>query len=474
MSHNSNSSSKEEVKENQGIVIVDAVMGTGKSTWVIEEAIRNHNKKYVIVVPLLAEVERYETKLKEHRPVYAPHVDINSPDVDSKLEAFKRALLDGAGVVITTHALFSLWDDESRKHIANQGGYTLILDETVDPVQEADIKKDDYQLLLNCGYIREEAYPLVTKEGANFKAISRTEKTAEYSGKLNGFIRHALRNNIISLDDSKYIQTLKPENVSAFDQSFVLTYLFPGSQMDCWLRLYGLDVVHKTLIRDPESEELVLADHPGLYSGVEFADKIKIIETPEMNEIGAKGKRRRGFPLSNEWFRKATPETLKRLREHLGNMSRHIAKKFAREVVDDDTTHQGYYFMWSVKNDFRTMLEKGGMRYKTVPPGASLPFEDEHMETEADRQCFLAHNQRATNKFAHKGCLAYLTTPLPIVPIKQFFAGHGLDYNDETFMLSTLLQWVWRSRIRNGEEILVYIPSEPLRELFTDWLSTTV
>lgn len=459
-------------KEEPGVIIVDAVMGTGKSSWVIKEVIRNHQKKYVIVVPLLMEVERYETALKEHRSVYAPHVDINDPDIDSKLDAFKRSLLDGAGVIITTHALFSLWDDESREHIADKGGYTLILDETVDPVQQADIKKDDYQLLLNCGYIREEVYPLVTKEGANFKTISRTEKTAGYSGKLDGFIRHALRNNIISLDDSKYIQTLKPENVSAFDQSFVLTYMYPGSQMDCWLQLYGIEVSHKTLIRDPESEELILVDHPGRYSGAEFSDKIKIVDSPKMNAIGAKG--RRGVPLSNKWFEKAGAETIKQMKDHLNNMARHQTKKFTKEVLGDDTTHPGYYFMWTVKNDYRAKLEKGGMPYKCVPPGASIPIEDDRMETEEDRQCFLAHNQRATNKYAHKACLAYLTTPLPIVPIKQFFDGHGLDYNGETYMLSTLLQWVWRSRIRNGQEILVYIPSEPLRELFMEWLSATV
>lgn len=458
-----------EGQSNNKITIIDAVMGTGKSSWVIKEVIQNHQKKYVIVVPLLMEVERYEDALKEHRAVYAPHVDINDPNIDSKLDAFKRSLLDGAGVIITTHSLFSLWDDESREHIAKQGGYTLILDETVDPVQEADIKKDDYQLLLNSGYIREEAYPLVTKENTNFKSIGKTERTGEYSGKLKDFIRHALRNNIISVDDSKYIQTLKPENITAFEQSFILTYMYLGSQMDCWLKLYGLKVDHKTLIRDPESEQLVLSWHLGRYSGAEFKEKIEIVETPRMNEIGAKG--RRGIPLSKRWFEKASQEMLKQLKDNLYNMARHMTKRFSSETLGDDTTHPGYYFMWTSKNSHRVILEKGGMPYKCVPAGGSIPIEDDRQEAEEYRQCFLAHNQRATNKFAHKACLAYLTAPLPIVPIKQFFAGHGLDYNDETFMLSTLLQWVWRSRIRNGQEILVYIPSEPLRKLFSDWLS---
>ena len=157
----------------------------------------------------------------------------------------------------------------------------------------------------------------------------------------------------------------------------------------------------------------------------------------------------------------------------VANFARHYTGRFIRDVIGDDCTHPGYYFLWSVKNSYRQIIEKG-LPYKRVPQGATLPLNDDAAETEQDRECFLAHNQRATNRFAHKGCLAYLTTPLPLVPIKNFFTAHGLDYNNETFMLSTLLQWVWRSRIRNGLEILLYIPSEPLRMLFKRWLCGTI
>lgn len=445
------------------ITIIDAVMGTGKSTWIINHIIQNNQKKFVVVLPLLMEVERYEKDLKQHRPVYAPHVDINTPDLDTKLKAFKNAIFGGAGVIVTTHGLFMLWDDETREHIERQGDYTLILDETVDPVQEADIKKDDYQLLLTGGYIREVDIP----GKRNFKSISRTEKTEEYDGKLKPFIRHASRSNVIVIDDCKYIRTIKPESITAFDSCFVLTYMYPGSQMDCWFKVYGLGVSHKTLIIDDYTPELTLADHPGTYSGTDFVDKITLVETPGMNAVGKK--RRKGVPLSKKWFEKIKPEQLRELKNNLANMARHLSKKFIKEVIGDDVSHPGYYFLWSVKNAYREALEKG-LPYKSVPRSASIPLDDEQQETEADRACFLSHNQRATNMYAHKGCLAYLTTPLPLVPIKNFFSAHGLDYNDNTFMLSTLLQWVWRSRIRNGQEILLYIPSEPLRNLFQQWL----
>ena len=46
---------------------------------------------------------------------------------------------------------------------------------------------------------------------------------------------------------------------------------------------------------------------------------------------------------------------------------------------------------------------------------------------------------------------------------------HPID--QETFALSEMLQWVWRSRIRNGQPIKVCILSDRMLRLFQHWLS---
>lgn len=43
-------------------------------------------------------------------------------------------------------------------------------------------------------------------------------------------------------------------------------------------------------------------------------------------------------------------------------------------------------------------------------------------------------------------------------------------YEDD-YALSEMIQWVWRSAIRDGKEIWVYIPSRRMRELFQNWLN---
>ena len=55
----------------------------------------------------------------------------------------------------------------------------------------------------------------------------------------------------------------------------------------------------------------------------------------------------------------------------------------------------------------------------------------------------------------------------------SFFAKQGVTINPEHFALSEMLQWVWRSAIRDDKPINLYIPSRRMRELLIDWINTT-
>jgi hypothetical protein len=233
--------------------------------------------------------------------------------------------------------------------------------------------------------------------------------------------------------------------------------------------MYELEVTIKTLVRDADTGKHVLMEHTGEYSGKQFKHLIALVETPGMNTVGKKG-RTKGIPLSNGAFEKLTPAEWKKLQANLANMARHKTQKFMKGNMCDDSLHPAYYFMWSSKLEHRSTLEEG-MPYKQVPKSAPLGFKEGHQERVTDRECYVTHNQRATNDYSHKAVLAYITTPLPRVPLKSLFTDLGYVFNSDIFMLSTLLQWVWRSRIRIDETILLWIPSEPLRELFKRWLS---
>ena len=56
--------------------------------------------------------------------------------------------------------------------------------------------------------------------------------------------------------------------------------------------------------------------------------------------------------------------------------------------------------------------------------------------------------------------------------IKQFFIDKGVTIDEDTWALSELLQWIFRSAIREHKKINIYIPSERMRNLFLEWLNS--
>ena len=49
------------------IEVIDSIMGSGKSTWMINYINSHPEQQYLIVVPYLSEVSRYETTLKNFK-----------------------------------------------------------------------------------------------------------------------------------------------------------------------------------------------------------------------------------------------------------------------------------------------------------------------------------------------------------------------------------------------------------------------
>ena len=46
--------------------------------------------------------------------------------------------------------------------------------------------------------------------------------------------------------------------------------------------------------------------------------------------------------------------------------------------------------------------------------------------------------------------------------------------NDDLFAISCMIQWIFRSRIRDGLPIEIYIPNKRMRELLIAWLDNKV
>jgi hypothetical protein len=60
-------------------------------------------------------------------------------------------------------------------------------------------------------------------------------------------------------------------------------------------------------------------------------------------------------------------------------------------------------------------------------------------------------------------------------PIEErFFSEHNIKVDEELLALSDLLQWIFRSSIREGKPINIYIPSKRMRELLIKWINNEI
>ena len=87
---------------------------------------------------------------------------------------------------------------------------------------------------------------------------------------------------------------------------------------------------------------------------------------------------------------------------------------------------------------------------------------------------FVACNARGTNKYRDKRSLAYLINFFITPDIKKFITHYDMKFDEDLFALSALLQWIWRSQIRDGKPIQIYIPSERMRGLLKRWIDESV
>ena len=77
---------------------------------------------------------------------------------------------------------------------------------------------------------------------------------------------------------------------------------------------------------------------------------------------------------------------------------------------------------------------------------------------------------RGTNKYAHCSHLIYLYDQYMNPYVARWLEDNSRAF-DDAYALTELIQWVWRSRVRKGQPITLYLPSPRMRQLMEEWLS---
>lgn len=395
------------------INVVDAGCGVGKTTALIN-LINNDtsNQKYIFITPFLSEVERIKRS--------CPDKNFISPDENNKtkLEHFSKLINEGRNIV-TTHALFKKIDSD-RVSIEALQNYVLIMDEVADMVEELPVSKSDLKLLSNKVTIHPRTHMVEWNDN-------------DYQGKFDEYKRMIKLNNIFAYVDQNNnivsMMWLFPYRVfQAFQQIYILTYMFDGQIQKKYFDYFGASYANWYV------KDFNLTPTPQIYDYRHTKSLINVCQDQKLNEVGDNR-----TALSISWFnRNRRTQEMITLQNNIRSFFRSHAKV------------SGNKMLWTTFKEYKYNVKRNGFAKGFAPI-----------------------NCRATNEYSNKTAIAYIGNRFFKPTIKNFFTFNNISTEkqfEDKFALSELVQFVFRSAIRNDKPINVYIPSKRMRDLFEEWL----
>lgn len=392
------------------ITVIDKIMGGGKTSWGIQHINRNPFENFLYITPFLDEVERIirNTDREFKQPSYKGNTKLDN----------LNELLACQSDIASTHALFKRLDEDSRENIKN-GKYSLILDEVLNVIEPYDdIRNDDMKLLKDSG--------CVTVDGDGF--VVWNKEKLDYDTKYNDIKILADNRSLIYINQKLLLWRYPPEIFTLFDKVYILTYLFEASILKNYFDLYKI-----------EYEQKSISENNGMYQITDFyipdtsvyIDKINIYDGKLNGNIQQKIN-----SLSVTWFKaKVNQDKIRQIKRNLYNYFGNILNAKSETI------------MWTTFKDYKPKLRGKGY----------------------SRQ-FVSYNCRSTNDYVDRYNLAYCVNVYLHPGITQFFLQRGISINEDLYGLSEMIQWIWRSRIRTGERINIYIPSIRMRNLLKSWM----
>ena len=399
---------------NNTIEVLDCIMSAGKTTGIINWMKENPSNRYLYVSPLKSEVEERIPEACEALEFVFPSLDSHGKKSDCLLEMIKERRN-----IAFTHSLFTMMTEEHLQAI-DQNNYTLIIDEEIDFI-------NGYTGNYNCSDIMTlEAEGKVVVDEDNLGAVKWTWDDNFVDGSAYTRLKRLCSMGMLHCakrDRQMMVLQLPVNLVKVTERTIVLTYLFKGGVMDSFIRMRGLDVIDFTEATLMRTEQEVKEQARKL---------IKITTTPTVNKV-------KKWSLSSTWYSKnATKEQL----NVVSNAFRSACNKL------------GHYeeVAYTLRKDNLTGGRKINIR--------GYPADE----------CYMAANIRATNAYAHKTGLVHGYNRFPMLSVSAYLSDYGFPVDDDSYALSELVQWVWRSAIRNYQEVNLVFLSARMEKLFKEWL----
>lgn len=419
------------------IKVVDSIMGSGKSSTVKQMINEEYNKgysnkKYIFVTPFLKQIEDEENNTGIINE--CPNARFKQPRNigEGKLESLHTLIINNENIAMT-HALFT-YATQQTYNLLRINEYIIIIDEVIQLVDTTALSLKDYKILIETNTIKVN----------EFKEIEWIDD--EYEGVFN-YLKQLCERGVVVESVIKKAKPKKKKRAVEKEEEFVqllvwnlnsdifklhtndiyiLTYLFEGSYMYLYFLNHNIEY-EKFTIKDGEVIEF------DLYPNCDKAHIQKLINIYDgkLNNIGDNE-----YALSKSWFDNTDNKVLvKQLQKNIYNFFRNVHTCKSNEII------------WTTFKDYQNKLKGKGY-------------------TNGFIQCA----EKGSNEYGDRKYIAYCCNRFFHPDDITYFSKRDINVNDELWALSEMIQFIWRSAIRNNEEIFLYIPSSRMRTLFIDWL----
>ena len=395
------------------VTIIDSPCGRGKTTYAINYINERPSDNFVYITPFLKEVERVidKTRFNGTDKRFVQPANLGNGKMDSLINLFHNNK-----DIASTHSLFSNCSQSVADNI-RIGHYTLILDEVMSVVEVlSEINSSDIQTMLDAGLIV-----------INPKTRQMIWVKDDYNGhKFADIKKRCENNNIYVVNNVAIIWTFPVEIFEAFDDVIICTYMF-----DCQIQKYYYDMYNVAYTK----KSIVNGELVDYIEQKDSLDKLHILDNHKINHVGD-GK----YDLSKSWYEKHK-SNLKVLQNNIYNYVSYLSPILAGTKVKSKDV------IWTTFKDYKTKLKGKGYANSFIP-------------------C----NSRATNEYMNSFVVVYPINIFVNPIVKQFFTNNGVEIDEDGYALSELIQFIYRSRIRQNQHIYCYIPSVRMRSLLYNYM----
>lgn len=403
------------------IHVCDCLMGSGKTESAINYINSHPEDRFIYITPYLSEASRIKSG--------CPDMDFVEPSNKKSKYDFKKTLHTAALIkdrrnIATTHQAFKGYTSDMLEDI-RAAGYILIIDENVEVLEKFDCHSDDLRIAVDAGYVVE-----------NNGVYSTSGR--EYNGRMFSELFSMLQSreliHVSNEGDAEYFYwALPPSLVTSFKEVFVLTYMFRGQSIHHFFEINHLDYEYIGVERTDDGGYR-FGPYPGYIPDYvyDLKNKIHIIDQSKLNDVGDDY-----YALSKRWFERGGAG--------VDQLKRNVINCYNNIWRDVPANRK----LWgSYKGAYSQIKGKGYSR------------------------SFLTFNTKATNEFRNRDSLVYVANPFMNVGEKTFYQMHGIDVDEDAYALSIAIQWIWRSAIRDGGDVYLYIPSRRMRTLLSKWIES--